>query len=66
MRAMAADSTTEALVSPPPKGVSAPKLYGEDSDHDGVVRIFVRHSYHWNELIILFTQHNFFPYQECN
>ena len=25
-----------------------------DSGHDGVVRIFVRHSYHWNELIILY------------
>ena len=25
-----------------------------DSDHDGVVRIFVRHSCHLNELFILF------------
>ena len=24
-----------------------------DSDHDGVVRIFVRHSCHWNELFTL-------------
>ena len=31
-----------------------------DSDHDGVVRIFVRHSCHLNELFIyLFTRHNF-------
>ena len=33
-----------------------------DSDHEGVVRIFVRHSYHSNELftlITLFTWHNF-------
>ena len=53
-----------------------------DSDREGVVRIFVRHSYHLNELITLFTRHNFsytrsvinyiiyaaqfFPYQECN
>ena len=35
-----------------------------DSDHDGVVRIFVRHSCHSNELFILFnyiTRHNFSP-----
>ena len=30
-----------------------------DSDHEGVVRIFVRHSYHSNELFTLFTRHNF-------
>ena len=37
-----------------------------DSDHEGVVRIFVGHSYHSNELIILYyiilyyiTRHNF-------
>ena len=33
-----------------------------DSDHEGVVRIFVRHSYHSNELftlITLFMRHNF-------
>ena len=29
--AMAADGTTKTLVSPPPRRVSAPKLYGEDS-----------------------------------
>ena len=41
-----------------------------DSDHDGVVRIFVRHSCHWNELFTLITliiyAAQFFPYQECN
>ena len=33
-----------------------------DSDHEGVLRIFVRHSHHSNELftlITLFTRHNF-------
>ena len=30
-----------------------------DSDHEGVVRIFVGHSYHSNEL--LFMRHNFSP-----
>ena len=32
-----------------------------DSDHEGVVRIFVRHSYHSNELFTLYyiTRHNF-------
>ena len=67
-RAMAADSTTKALVSPPPRCVSAPKLYScvlHDSDHDGVVRIFVRHPNHLNELFTLinylFTRHNFSP-----
>ena len=30
-----------------------------DSDHEGVVRIFVRHSYHSNELFTLITRHNF-------
>ena len=40
-----------------------------DSDHEGVVRIFVRHSYHSNELftlIILYYAAQFFLYQECN
>ena len=34
-----------------------------DSDHEGVVRIFVRHSYHSNELSTLYyiTRHNFSP-----
>ena len=30
-RAVAADGTTNALVSPPPRRVSPPKLYSEDS-----------------------------------
>ena len=42
-----------------------------DSDHEGVVRIFVGHSYHSNELcilyyIILHYAAQFFLYQECN
>ena len=38
-----------------------------DSDHDGVVRIFVRHSCHWNELFILIIYAAlYFLYQECN
>ena len=42
-----------------------------DSDHEGVVRIFVRHSYHSNELftlyyIILHYAAQFSLYQECN
>ena len=37
-----------------------------DSDHEGVVRIFVCHSYHSNELFILYYAAQFFPYQECN
>ena len=38
-----------------------------DSDHDGVGRIFVRHSYHSNELftVIIICAAQFFPYQEC-
>ena len=31
-----------------------------DSDREGVVKIFVRHSYHSNELYYI-TRHNFFP-----
>ena len=34
------------------------------SDQDGVVRIFVSHSYLSNKLFIYAAQ--FFPYQECN
>ena len=30
-----------------------------DSDHEGVVRIFVCHSYHSNELLYYITRHNF-------
>ena len=41
-----------------------------DSDHDGVVRIFVRHSCHLNELftliILIIYAAQFFLYQECN
>ena len=37
-----------------------------DSDHKGVVRIFVGHSYHSNELFILYYAAQFFLYQECN
>ena len=38
-----------------------------DSDHEGVVRIFVRHSYHSNELFTLINYAaQFFLYQECN
>ena len=42
-----------------------------DSDHEGVVRIFVGHSYHSNELFILYYIRldyaaQFFLYQECN
>ena len=38
-----------------------------DSDHNGVVRIFVRHSCHLNELFILIIYAaQFFLYQECN
>ena len=42
-----------------------------DSDHEGVVRIFVGHSYHSNELFILYYiildyAAQFFLYQECN
>ena len=33
-----------------------------DSDHEGLVRIFVCHSYHSNELFILYImRHNFSP-----
>ena len=35
------------------------------SDHDGVVRISVGHSYLANELFIIYAA-QFFPYQECN
>ena len=37
-----------------------------DSDHEGVVRIFVGHSYHSNELFILHYAALYFLYQECN
>ena len=37
-----------------------------DSDHEGVVRIFVGHSYHSNELFILHYVALYFLYQECN
>ena len=36
-----------------------------DSDHEGVVRIFVGHSYHSNELFILHYAALYFLYQEC-
>ena len=39
------------------------------SDHDGVVRISVRHSEivkRFNDYIILYYAAQFFPYQECN
>ena len=62
-RAMAADGTTKALVSPPDQGEFQHQncTVGtvHDSDLEGVVRIFVRHSYHSNELftlIILFIR----------
>ena len=37
-----------------------------DSDHEGLVRIFVGHSYHSNELFILHYAALYFLYQECN
>ena len=53
-RAMAADGTTKALVSPPlnsefkHQNCMVRTVHVIISDHDGAVRIFVRHSYHSN------------------
>ena len=56
---MAADGTTKALVLHHQVEFQHQNCTVEtvhDSDHEGVVRIFVRHSYHSNELFTLINR----------
>ena len=67
-RAMVSDGTTKALHHQGEfqhQNCTVGTVH--DSDHEGVVRIFVRHSYHSNELFTLINYAaQFFLYQECN